>query len=153
MKAKRVAAAAPAMKAMKAKRVAAAAPAMKAMKAKVVGGCAGGGCVVYACQSTSLLVTGRRCSLGAARPGHPPSRSRGCSSEGSCCTQRFGISCECGRKKKKKRPLGDHRPPWHLTSRCRRPLDAAEALRVCADRFGLDVSGRVHLDAGAVGIR
>merc|ERR1712032_401569 len=97
MKAKRVAAAAPAMKAMKAKRVAAA-PAMKAMKAKSVGGCAGGGCVVHACQSTSLLVTGRRCSLGAAGPGHPPSRSRGCSSEGSCCTQQFGISCECGRK-------------------------------------------------------
>merc|ERR1712183_913096 len=79
MKAKRVAAA-PAMKAMKAKRVAAA-PAMKAMKARVVGGCAGGGCVVHACQSTSLLVTGRRCSLGVAGPGHPPSRSRGCSSE------------------------------------------------------------------------
>merc|ERR1719225_1349446 len=102
MKAKRVAAAAPAMKAMKAKRVAAA-PAMKAMKAKVVGGCAGGGCVVHACQSTSLLVTGRRCSLGAAGPGHPPSRSRGCSSEGSCCTQRFGISCECGGKTAKKK--------------------------------------------------
>merc|ERR1740116_335354 len=102
MKAKRVAAAAPAMKAMKAKRVAAA-PAMKAMKARVVGGCAGVGCVVHACQSTSLLVTGRRCSLGAAGPGHPPSRSRGCSSEGSCCTQRFGISCEYGRKTKKKK--------------------------------------------------
>merc|ERR1740123_264173 len=101
MKAKRVAAA-PAMKAMKAKRVAAA-PAMKAMKAGVVGGCAGDGCVVHACQSTSLLVTGRRCSLGAAGPAHPPSRSRGCSSEGSCCTQRFGISCECGRKKKQKK--------------------------------------------------
>merc|ERR1712032_1501192 len=88
---------APAMGAMKAKRVAAA-PAMKAMNARVVGGCAGGGCVVHACQSTSLLVTGRRCSLGAAGPGHPPSRSRGCSSEGSCCTQQFGISCECGRE-------------------------------------------------------
>merc|ERR1740121_3617778 len=101
MKAKRVAAA-PAMKAMKAKRVAAA-PAMKAMKALVEGGGAGGGCVVHACESTSLLVTGRRCSLGAAGPGHPPSRSRRCSSEGSCCTQRFSISCECGRKKKQKK--------------------------------------------------
>merc|ERR1712032_730724 len=69
----------------------------------VVGGCAGGGCVVHACQSTSLLVTGRRCSLGAAGPGHPPSRSRGCSSEGSCCTQQFGISCKCGRKQQKRK--------------------------------------------------
>merc|ERR1712066_273343 len=72
MKAKRVAAAAPAMKAMKAKRVAAA-PAMKAMKARGVAGCASGSCVVHACQPISLLVTGRRCSLGAVGPNHPPS--------------------------------------------------------------------------------
>merc|ERR1711881_743998 len=71
MKAKKVAAAAPAMKAMKAKRVAAAAPAMKAMKARVVGRCAGGGYIVHAWQAVSLLVIGRRCSLGAAGPDHP----------------------------------------------------------------------------------
>merc|ERR1712037_1045189 len=70
MKAKRVAVAAPAMKAMKAKRVAAA-PAMKAMKAYVVGRCASGGCIVHAWQAVSFLVIGRRCSLGAAGPDHP----------------------------------------------------------------------------------
>merc|ERR1712083_985084 len=72
MKAKRLAAAAPAMKAMKAKRVAAA-PAMKAMKAKRVAGSDSGSCVVHACQPILFLVTGRRCSPGAAGPNRLPS--------------------------------------------------------------------------------
>merc|ERR1712066_154183 len=107
MKAKRVAAAAPAMKAMKAKRVAAA-PAMKAMKAR--------GVVAErqwqlrcTCLPAHLVFGDRPTVLTGRRGAKPPTFGVGCSSEGSSCTRRFGISCELGRnmsetqKKKKKK--------------------------------------------------
>merc|ERR1719296_651815 len=95
MKAKK-AAAAPVMKAMKAKRVAAAAPAMKAMKAR--------GVVAErqwqlrcTCLPAHLVFGDRPTVLTGRRGAKPPTFGVGCSSEGSSCTRRFGISCELGR--------------------------------------------------------